>query len=149
MNWTAYYRAFRVSVNGFTFWILLMAGITILPISTTTGILLLIASIDAFFDVLAGVGFRLKRYGGILRAINYFTEGTSALVGGMLVMYGMMYMNYFESWFFKSLVIVGGITLFCSILDITTEEPYMTTMSIVKRIFSIGDKYVVFKDKRK
>ena len=148
MALSSYYRAFRVSVNGFTFWMLLMAGITVLPISTLTGVLLIIASIDAFFDVLAGVGVKLKQMGKVLRALNYFTEGTSAVVGGLLVAYGMMYMNYFESWFFKSLIIVGAITLICSILDITTEEPFITTMSIIRQVLS-GGKYVLLKERKK
>jgi len=145
MNWDTLYRAFRISVNGFTFWMLLTAGITVLPISTITGILLIISAIDSFLDVLGGVGLRLKKYGGIPRAINYFTEGTSALVGGTLVMYGFMYMDYFESWFFKALVVVGAIVLLCSILDMTTEEGRITTMSILRRMLSKGDKYVVLR----
>jgi len=140
-----YYRAFRVSVNGFTCWMLTMAGITVLPISPLLGVGLLIAGIDAFIDVLTALGVKFKESEYlILSLINYFTEGSAVVVGAFLLTYGVLYYQYFESWFFRSLTIIGGITVICALLDLITQKA--PKIKVSKRLIGQRDKYVVLKD---
>ena len=138
---STYYRAFRLSVNGFTCWMLFMAGITALPISPVLGVGLLISGIDAFFDVLMALGLKLKESEYvILRYINYLTEGVAVVVGSFLACYGILYYNYFESWFFRSLTIVGLVTVLCAMSDLLLQ--FAPKIELPKALLGVSGKYV-------
>jgi len=140
-----YYRAFRASVNGFTCWMLVMAGITVLPISPLLGVGLFIAGLDAFIDVLTALGMKFKESERIiLSVLNYFTEGSAVIVGSFLLMYGILYYQYFESWFFRSLTLIGGITVVCALIDLITQRA--PEIKVSKRMIGQRDRYVVLKD---
>jgi len=140
---SAVYRALRVSVNGFTCWFLVLAGITVLPISPLFGIALLISAVDALFDVMTMIGIRIKEINTVLMAINYFTEGVAFFVGGMLMYYGVWYYSYFENWFFRGLAVVGAITAICAFTDLVMQRP---EMRMPRAIMRMGAKYVTFKN---
>ena len=80
----------------------------------------------------------------ILSLINYFTEGSAVVVGAFLLTYGVLYYQYFESWFFRSLTIIGGITVICALLDLITQKA--PKIKVSKRLIGQRDKYVVLKD---
>ncbi|RLE42810.1 hypothetical protein DRJ19_03470 [Candidatus Woesearchaeota archaeon] len=150
MQYGLYYRALRTIINSFTCWFLAFAAVTIFPISPIFSVILGIAAIDAFLDVLMVLGFKIKESEVfVLRAFNQFTEGVALFVGLVLAIYGFMYFKYFESWFFQALVATGILTAGCALIDTVTQ--FMPRIKVAKMLVGIRGRYIVFgkEEKRK
>jgi len=132
------YRAFRASANGFSAWLFALLAITLAPIDWALAIPLVIASIDAFFDVMMILGFKVKSHPA-LRILNYFTEGMVVVICFTIFFFSFIYYQYFESYFFHALMLVSAIQMISAIIDLT--EQFRPRLK--KSLLGGAGKYVV------
>ena len=140
MDW---YTAFRIIVNSITFFILFTIAVSIIPFNLVTGLVILIASIDALLDVLIFTK-TIKVEGSIfLLLLNKFTEGVAMLVGIAMMVFAYIYANHFASPFFYVLMFFAVLQSVCAGIDSYTQ--FISKIKTAKKLIGLGEKYVKIK----
>jgi len=117
-------RVVRVVVNSFAGCLLLLLAWALWWYNPVISILLALASLDQFEDVYYYV-YRRRLIPQWLMPVDVVFEGVAVSIGlGMLLM-AILYMSYFQTWFFQALLIASIFVVWSGLEDIIQWSAYV------------------------
>jgi len=143
MGW---YTSLRILVNSITFFILFTIAVSIIQFNWILGLLILIASLDALFDVLIFTNTVKVKGSLILLLLNKLTEGIAMTLGVLMILFAYIYAKHFASPFFYVLMFFATLQSVCAGIDSYTQ--FVSSIKTAKRLIGLGEKYVKVKDKK-
>jgi len=110
-------RALRVIVNSFTFILLLLLACVVWRSSPLLSLLLALAAVDQFEDVyFYTYGRRLLP--SWLMPLDLVFEVVAAGVGLGMLVFSLAYYAYFETWFFRALLLLSIPVIYSAVEDV-------------------------------
>jgi len=134
-------RLVRIIVNSFAGCMLLLLSGTLWSYSPYLSIMLFLASFDQFEDVYYYV-YRRRLIPGWLMPIDLVFEGICAAVGMGIVLFSLMYMLYFQTWFFQSLLALSVPIIWSSVEDIIQWSAAIRSGEVVACAFCKEKRFV-------
>lgn len=128
-------RVLRIIFNSFVFVVLVIMATMFWPTNPLLSIVLAMAAFDQFEDVYYYT-YRRRLLPDWFMPFDVIFEMIVIAIGvGMLVL-GLIYYSYFETWFFRSLVLLSFPVIFTAVEDIILwrqpppeqKQPAMTSM---------------------
>jgi len=113
----AAFRIARIVVNSFAGCILLLVAGVLWAYNPLLSAVLVLVSLDQFEDVYYYVYGR-RLIPGWLMPLDVLFEGVCLAVGAAMAFLGVIYMRYFQTWFFQALLAISILVVWSAVEDI-------------------------------
>lgn len=130
-------RILRIVVNSIAFFLLILSGCLVFETNTLLALLMFIASIDQLEDVYTYT-YNRRLFPKAFIVFDLVLEGILVVAGGMMLIYGFLYYQYFHTYFFIILLFLGLMIIESALEDLFSYMKY----------YSGGEEYEVRKEKR-
>lgn len=110
-------RLFRVMINSFVFILLVVVAYVMWRSNPLLSVVLLLAAVDQFEDVYTYVYGR-RLFPPWFMPFDFVFEMVVLGLGILLFVFSLIYYSYFETWFFRSLLILSIPIMYSAVEDI-------------------------------
>jgi len=110
-------RVLRVIINSFTFILLLLLSTVFWETNALIALLLLLASIDQLEDVYCYV-YGKRLFPSWFMPFDLIFEFVALGIGFCMLVFGLIYYSYFETWLFRSMIFLSIPVMYSAIEDV-------------------------------
>jgi len=128
------YRLVRIVVNSFAGCLLLLVAGVFFSYNILLSLILILVSLDQFEDVYYYV-YKKRLVPFWLMPLDLVFEGMCASVGVGIALFSIMYMLYFQTWFFQALLALAIPIIWSSVEDIVQWSATVRTSEVVACAF--------------
>jgi len=121
------FRVVRIIVNSFTFVLLLVIAYVMWQSNPLLSILLIFAAVDQFEDVYYYT-YMKRLFPSWFMPIDIVLEMLVMGIGVGMLLFSIVYYAYFETWFFRALLLLSIPVIYSAIEDVVT---WMTPAPVV------------------